>query len=204
MALVDEDERVVGQIFEQGRRRLARLPPGEIARIILDAGAGAGRLDHLQIEQSALLEPLRFEQPPGAVQLVQPLLQLLLDAADRLFQRRLRRHVMRVGIDLDHAELVGLGAGQGIELGEALDRVAEQRDAPGAILQMRRPQLDRVAAHAERAAHEIHVVAPVVQRHEIGHQLALLDPVAALQAEGHGGIGLDRADTVDAGHARPR
>ena len=71
MALVDEDERVVGQIFEQGRRRLAGLSPGEIARIILDAGAGAGRLDHLQIEQSALLEPLRLEQPSGAVQLVQ-------------------------------------------------------------------------------------------------------------------------------------
>ena len=88
---------------------------------------------------------------------------------------------MRVGVDLDHAELVGLGAGQGIELGEALDLVAEQRDAPGAVFQMRRPQLDGVAAHAERAAGEVHVVAPVVQGDEVGDQLALLDLVAALQ-----------------------
>ncbi len=65
---------------------------------------------------------------------------------------------------------------------------------------MRGPKLDRVAAHAERASREIHVVAAVLQRHQIGHQLALLDPVAALEAEGHGGIGLDRADTVDAGN----
>ena len=85
MALVDEHQRVVGQIFEQGRRRLAGLAAGEIARIILDAGAGAGRLHHLQIEQRALLEPLRLEQAAGAVQLVEPLLQLLLDAAHRLF-----------------------------------------------------------------------------------------------------------------------
>ena len=135
------------------------------------------------------------------MQLVEPRLELFLDAAHRLFQRRLGRHVMRVGVDLDHAELVGLGPGQGIELGEALDRVAEQRDAPGAVLQMGRPQLDRVAAHPEVPAHEIRVVAPVLQRHQVGHQLALLDLVAALQAEGHGGIGLDRADTVNARHA---
>jgi hypothetical protein len=108
---------------------------------------------------------------------------------------------MRIGIDLDHAEFVGLGAGQGIELGQALDRVAEQRDAPGAILQVGRPQLDRVAAHAEGAAHEIRIIAPVLQRHKVGHELALLDPIAALQAEGHRGVRLDRADTVDAGHA---
>ncbi len=58
MALVDEDECVVGQIFEQGRRRLAGFAPGEIARVVLDAGARAGGLDHLEVEQGALLEPL--------------------------------------------------------------------------------------------------------------------------------------------------
>ena len=63
MALVGEDERVVGQIFEQGRRRLAGPAAGQIARIILDARAGAGRLQHFEIEQRALLEPLRLEQP---------------------------------------------------------------------------------------------------------------------------------------------
>ena len=64
---------------------------------------------------------------------------------------------------------------------------------------MRGPKLDGVAAHAERASREIHIVAAVLQRHQIGHQLPLLDPVASLEAEGHGGIGLDRADAVDAG-----
>ena len=63
MALVGEHERIVGQIFEQGRRRLAGPPAGEIARIILDAGAGAGRLEHFEIEHRALLEPLRFQKP---------------------------------------------------------------------------------------------------------------------------------------------
>ncbi|OWK23802.1 hypothetical protein AJ87_30235 [Rhizobium yanglingense] len=34
---------------------------------------------------------------------------------------------------------------------------------------------------------------------EIGEQLALVETVADRHLEGHGGVGLDRADTVDAG-----
>ena len=74
---------------------------------------------------------------------------------DRLVQRRARRHIVRVGVDLDEFELVGLLAGERIEFGDRLDLVAEQGDAPGAVLIVRREDLDRVAAHAERAAHEI-------------------------------------------------
>ena len=59
--------------------------------------------------------------------------------------------------------------------------------------------LDGVAAHAERAAHEIHVAALVLLGDEVGEQGALVEPVADLHLEGHGGVGLDRADTVDAG-----
>ncbi len=68
MAFIDEDEGIVGQIFEQRRRRLAGLAAGEIARIILDAGAGAGRHHHLDVEEGALLEPLRFEHAACCVE----------------------------------------------------------------------------------------------------------------------------------------
>ncbi len=40
----------------------------------------------------------------------------------------------------------------------------------------------------------------VLQRHEVGDELALVDALALLQREGHRRIGLDRADTVDARH----
>ena len=80
MALVDEDEGVVGEIFEQGRRRLAGLAAGEVARIVLDAGAGAGGFHHLEVEQGALLEALGFEEAAGAVELLQARGELLLDA----------------------------------------------------------------------------------------------------------------------------
>ena len=62
MGLVREDQRIVGQIFEQGRRRLAGLAAREIARIVLDARAGACRFQHLDVEDGALLQPLGFQQ----------------------------------------------------------------------------------------------------------------------------------------------
>ena len=103
MAFVHEDQRFVGQIFEQRRRRLAGFAPRQPARIILDAGAGAGRLDHLQIEDRALFQALRFQQLAVVAEPVEPLAQLLFDAFGRLRQRRPRRHIMRIGIDLDRS-----------------------------------------------------------------------------------------------------
>ena len=178
MALVDEDERVVGQVFEQRRRRLAGLAAGEVARIVLDAGAGAGRLDHLEVEAAALLQPLRLEQAAGGGQLVEPELQLLADALHRLGERRPRRDIVRVGVDLDRLQLGLACAGQRIELDDRLDLVAEQRDAPGAVLEMGREELDGVAAHAEGAAAEVDVGALVLQGDEVGEELALVDALA--------------------------
>ena len=136
---------------------------------------------------------------PWRLQFVEPLLQLLLDRLDRLQQRRARRHIVRIGVDLDEFEVLRLLAGQRVEFGDRLDLVAEEADAPGAVLVVGREDLDRVAAHAEDAAREIAGRALVLQRDEVVDELALVDLVAELQREGHRGIGLDRADAVDAG-----
>jgi hypothetical protein len=85
---------------------------------------------------------------------------------------------VRVGVDLDAFQVAGLLPGQRVELGDGLDLVAEQRDAPGAVLQVGREDVDRVAAHAEGAALEVHVVALVLLGDEIGEKLALVDAVA--------------------------
>ena len=200
VALVGEHQRVVGDIFEQGRRRLAGAASGQIARIVFDAGAAAGGLHHFQIEGGALLQPLRFQQAALIIELVEPPFQFALDRLDRLHQRRPRRHIVRVGVDLDEFELVLLVAGERIELLDIFHDVAEQVDAPGAVFVVRRENVDDVAANAEGAAGKIGLGALVLQRHQIGDQLPLVDALALLQRERHRGIGLDRADTVDAGH----
>ncbi len=58
---------------------------------------------------------------------------------------------------------------------------------------------DRVAAHAKGAPLKIHVAALVLLRYEVGQELPLIEPVADTHLEGHCRIGLDRADTVNAG-----
>ena len=79
VALVDEQQGVVGDVFEEGRRRLAGPAAGEVAAVVLDAGAGAGGLDHLQVEGGALLQPLGLQQLAVGDQPVEPLLELGLD-----------------------------------------------------------------------------------------------------------------------------
>ena len=166
VAFVREHQRVVGHVFEQRRRRLARPAAGEIARIILDAGAGAGRLHHLQIEGGALLQPLRLKQAPRAGQFVEALAQFELDALHGLDQRWPRRHIVRVGVDLHEFQLVGLVAGERIELVDRFHLVAEQVHAPGAVLVVRREDVDGIAAHAERAAREIAACACIAARRD--------------------------------------
>src|SRR5215467_6814657 len=56
MALVDEDEEILRVVVEQAGGRLSRRAPGEVARVILDPVAESKLLDHLQVEQRALLE----------------------------------------------------------------------------------------------------------------------------------------------------
>ena len=106
---------------------------------------------------------------------------------------------MRVGVELHELEVVGLLAGERIELGDALDLVAEEAEAPGAVLVMGGEDVDGVALHAEHAAGKVAAGALVLQRHEVGDELALGDGLALRHGEGHRRIGLDRADAVDAG-----
>src|SRR5581483_10262351 len=115
VALVDDQQRIGGEVFEQRRRRLARLAAGQVARIVLDAGARARRLQHLDVEVGALLQSLRLEQAAGAVELGQALLEVDLYLLDRLVHRRLRRHVVAVGVDDDVVQRDRLLAGQRIE-----------------------------------------------------------------------------------------
>jgi hypothetical protein len=79
VAFVDEHEAVVGQVFEQGGRRLAGRAAGEVARVVLDAGARAGGHHHLDVEQGALLQPLGLEHAAGGVELFEALVELGLD-----------------------------------------------------------------------------------------------------------------------------
>jgi hypothetical protein len=66
VALVDEHEALSGRYSNRVGGGSPGSAAGEIARIVLDAGARAGGLEHFQVEQGALLQPLRFQHAPAA------------------------------------------------------------------------------------------------------------------------------------------
>src|SRR5262249_7783663 len=94
VTFVYENQRVVGDVFEQRGWGLARLAAGQVARIIPDPRATARRFHHLEVENRALLEALRLKQASGAIKLFEPVAQLILDAGDGLNKRGARRDIV--------------------------------------------------------------------------------------------------------------
>ena len=74
----------------------------------------------------------------------------------------------------------------------------------GGLLLVRREDLDDVAAHAERAAVEVDVVALVLDVDEHAEQLVAPELLAAFELDEEAVVALGRADAVDAAHARRR
>jgi len=200
VAFVHEQERIVGQIFKQGGRRLARQSPGQEAGIIFDSRAAAGGGNHLEIKIGPLFQPLMFDQLAFGLQFLEPLRQLEPDCLGRLFHRRPRRHIMRIGKDPHPVEAHALLAGQRIEFDNLLDLVAEETDPPGHVLIMGGEYLEIVAPHPEIAAREGLIIALILQRHQLADDIPLIDRLFLLQIEDHRRIGLDRADAVETGH----
>ena len=62
VAFIRENNGIVRNEFKQCGRRFPRRAAGQIAAIVFNAIANAGRLEHFQIKIRALFKPLRFEQ----------------------------------------------------------------------------------------------------------------------------------------------
>ena len=201
VGLVHHDQRVLRQVVEQRRRRLARLASGEVARVVLDAVAVAGLAQHLEVEHGALVEALGLEQLALALQPRLHLHELRLDRLHRVGEPRLRRDVVARGVDRHLGEPPRRLPGQRVEGADPLHLVPEQLDADPALL-VGGHDLDHVAPHAEGAALQLVVVAVVAGLHEAREQVPPVEGVALPDEEQHPVVGLGRAEAVDAGDGR--
>ena len=69
VALVQDDQVVLGEEVHQGEGRYARSPAVEVAAVVLHPAAHAGLGQHLEVVLGAHPEPLGLEQFAGLVQL---------------------------------------------------------------------------------------------------------------------------------------
>ena len=197
MRLINEQQPVVGEVVEQRPRRGARRAPGEVTRVVLDAGAVAHLAHRLEVVAGALIEPCRLQQLAGGAQLDEALPQLFLDGDQRLIEPLLRGHEVLRRVDGDVVRVAEQLAAQGVDGDDALDLVAPEVDAHRQIL-VGGKDGERIAAHTERAAHQGHVVAVVLHGDELADERGAVDVPAPLQAL-HERVVLARlAEAIDA------
>jgi hypothetical protein len=178
MALVDDEQRVRGQIIEQARRRLTGRAARQVAGIILDAGAVADLVHHLEVEQGPLLQALRLDQLVRRVQLEQPCTELFADLVDGGVYALFRGHVMRGRIDRQPRHPPQHLAGQRVEEAQILHGIVEQLDPHRFALRLGREHIDDIAAHAVAALAEVHLVARVLHVGEAAQEFALINALA--------------------------
>ncbi len=199
VALVHKEQKIAREVVEQRRRRLARQPPAEVPRVVLDPVAVAHRLDHLQVEARALVNALRLHHAALLLQMRHPLVQLGHNRIDGLGLALRLHHVVALGIDRQPRILLLHRAEQGIDLRQRLDLVAEHLNPVG-VLVVSRKDLDHVAAHAERPAPKVGVVALVENLHQPPRNVFAADVLPLFEQQQHAVVSLRRAQTVDAAH----
>ena len=202
MALVDDHQRLRRQVVDQRRRRLAGLAAGEVPRVVLDALAEPHLVQHLEIEPRALLDPLRLDELPLALEELDPLAKLELDRLDRPERRRPRRDVVARRVHGEPGHPLHRPAGERVEQHQAVDLVVEQRHPHRRLGMLGGEDVDHVAADAEGPAAEVELRALVLHRHQPRDHLALVRVLALAQVQDHAVV-VDRiTDAVDAGHRR--
>jgi hypothetical protein len=180
VALVDDGEEVLGEEVEQGVGRLPRLAAVEVAAVVLDAVHHPDLGQHLEVVLGAQPQPLGLEQFVLGLEHLEPLAQLHLDRLDGPPGGLVPGHVVGGGEDHQLLEIVTQVPGEGVELADALDGVAEELDAHGLLL-VGGMQFDGVAPDPEAAPAEHGVVAVVVEVDQLAQQAALVDGVARPQ-----------------------
>ncbi len=200
MRLVQEHDRVLGQIVCQCRRRITRRRARQVPAVVLDALAVPDFAEHLQVEAGALLQALRLDQLTVGHQLLEALGEFELDGLHRCEHLVARRHIVAAGVDRETQYLLLDAPGQWIEQLQRLDLVVEQLDPYRQLAVFGRKNVDRVAAHTELSARKIFFVALVLHAYQLGNHVALAHLVAAAQCHHHLVVGLGLADAVDRRH----
>ena len=202
MRLIHHEQKILGEIIHQRKRRFACLTPCQMARIILDAGAIAHLLHHLQIIIRALLQALCLQQLVMLVEIFQALAQLLADIAHRPLQILAARHIVGRRENRHMVALRQNLACQHVKLHNAVDLIVEHLDTHSLLAIRRRNNLNHIAAHAEGAALEIYIVTRILNLYQLMQNTLAVNRLAKAQRKHHIIIFLRCAQAVNAGNTR--
>ncbi len=198
VALVDDDDGIVGQVVEQRRRRGAGWTAGQVARVVLDAVAVPDLADHLQVEHRPLVQPLRLEQLAFGFEA-----RASVRRAPRLIDSTASLVRSREVTKCDFGYTATLSSRRMTFPVSGSNQASSSTSSPNSP--MRRAcssydghDLDDVAADAEGAAAELHVVAFVLDLDQLAQDLIAVDALTEFEREQQAVVRLGRAEAVDA------
>ncbi len=201
VALVDHQQIILREVIHQRKWRAAGWALVQVARVILDAAGKANFADHLDIIIDALLQTLGFQQFALRFQESKLLIQFLFNVRDRLPQLRFIGDIFAGRVD-DQRGMIGEDfPRQRVKLDNALDFIAEKRH-PVRRFCIGGHNLQRIAAHPERTASQVHVIAAVLDRHKLPQDRIPPDFIAHLHFDHRLGPRRRVADTINAGYRR--
>ena len=199
MRLIEEHQRVLRQIVDQGRRRLSGQTACKVSAVVLNAFAEAHLMEHFQVKERSFADSLSFKQLAAFYEFCLLVSELIFDSFNSAKNIVSRRDVVRRRINGEAVYLLTCFTGQRIEEVHCFDFVIEKFDTQRHFRVFRRKHVDRIAADAELTARKFHVVALVLDAHQMRNQTALLDLVTDFQDQTHFGVGLGLTDTVNRG-----
>ena len=151
-------------------RRRAHRPPLDHPGVVLNAGAVAQLLHHLDVVHGALLDALGLDELALPLKEGHPLLQLPIDLLDSGVHLLLGGDIVGGRPDGDVVQPPDGGAGDHVDLTDAVDLVPEKLDAQGGVLPVGGPDLHCVPTDPEHIALKGNVVALIADGHQLFQQ----------------------------------
>ena len=161
MALVNEAQEIGWEIINKRIGRLTWLTPVKMARIVFNARAKTHGLNHLKIIGSSHFQTLRFKKLSLFIELSKAILQFILNGLNRTLQSGTCSNVVRGRPNGQRFEGIQHFTGYVVDLRDFLDLVAPEFHA-NRIVRIGRKHIKRIAAHAERTALQLIIVAVIL------------------------------------------
>ena len=199
VGFVDDGEEVVGEIVEEGGGGAAGGSAVEVAGVVFDAGAETDLFDHFEIVFGAHAKSLGFEEFSPVFEVFEAVGEFGFDVAGGAVHALRGGHIVGGREDADSVGLTDDVAGEGVDVVEGVDFVAEEFGPDGGFF-VGGDDVDSVAFHPESAAGEPNVIAFVLDIDEEPEEMITVNFVTNVQENGAVQVGLGVAEPVDAGH----
>ena len=199
MALVHHEQKILGEVVQQGGGGGPRRTAGQYCRVVLDALAHAHFLQHFHVVVGALGNALGFQQLALLGEFFHLLVQLLGNLGKACFHLLRADDVVAGGEDGHVAHHVLALAGEGAHLADAVDLVPEKLHPDGQVVHVGQVDVHNVPVDPELVAGEVDVIALVLEFHQTAAEFVPAHLHAGAQADDHAPV-IDRvAQRVDAG-----